>query len=111
MASDLEPKFEILTDGDFSGTITFTPSAGSVPNLIGATVSVKVEDSRGAVHPLTTSVNGSGLIITYSATAAQTKTWSHGLASMDILATWPGNSPKVRTWRIYFTVYNPIPDA
>lgn len=111
MPIDTEPQFELLTDGTFSGTIAYTPQAGWLPNLIGSTVSVKVEDACGDVHELTSSLNGAGLVISFSATAAQTKTWAHGPASMDIVATWPGQSPKFRSWRLYFSVYNPIPDA
>lgn len=111
MAIDTEPKFELLTDGTFAGTITYTPQAGWLPTLTGSTVSVKGQDYCGDVHELTASLDGTGLIISFSASAALTKTWAHGPASMDIVATWPGESPKFRSWRLYFTVYNPIPDA
>jgi hypothetical protein len=72
---------------DFSIVATYTPGASPVANLIGYTATSQLLDYAGVRHDLTASINGAGLVVTLTATAAQTEGWAVGQAQVDIRCT------------------------
>lgn len=72
---------------DFTLTATYTPGTGGLANLIGYTPTSQLMDASGIRHDLTASLNGAGLVVTLSATAAQTAAWAVGSAQVDIRFT------------------------
>ena len=76
--------FNFKRGGTFTATVTYTPEAGGLANLLGTTITSDILDSSGTVHSLGTSLNGTGLIITMTDPAADTKLWATGPAKWDI---------------------------
>lgn len=76
--------FNFKRGGTFTATVTYTPEAGGLANLLGTTITTDILDSAGTVHSLSTSLNGAGLIITVTDPAADTKLWATGPAKWDI---------------------------
>lgn len=70
--------------GTFTATTTYTPAAGGSPNLLGATVTSAVLDSCKDRHSLSCSLDGTGLIITSTASASLTYAMASGPAKWDI---------------------------
>lgn len=70
--------------GSFFIGVTYTPSEGEPPNLLGYTVTSQLMDSCGVRHPLDVSVDETGLIVELTATAAATAEWSVGEAQIDV---------------------------
>ena len=76
--------FNFKRGGTFTATITYTPEQGGLANLLGTTITSDILDSAGVVHSLTTSLDGTGLIITATDPAADCAEWSTGAAKWDI---------------------------
>lgn len=76
--------FNFKRGSTFSATVTYTPEAGGLANLTGTTITSDILDSAGVVHPLTTSLDGTGLIITITDSATDTEDYSTGAAKWDI---------------------------
>ena len=76
--------FNFKRGGTFSGTVTYTPPSGGLANLLGTTITSDILDSAGVVHPLTLSLNNTGLIITFTDPASDTSAWATGPAKWDI---------------------------
>lgn len=74
----------IKRGGTFTAATTYTPAAGGTPNLLGATVTSQVLDNCKDRHSLSCTLNGSGLVITSTATGSQTYDWASGPAKWDI---------------------------
>ena len=68
----------------FTATATWTPVSGGLANLSGCTVTSDIKDYLGTLRPLTVSVDGTNLIVTLTATAAETIAWNVGEAKWDI---------------------------
>lgn len=68
----------------FTAVTTYTPPAGGLPNLIGATVTSQIKDSEGTLHDLDCTLDGTGLVITSTADFAQVEEWAAGSAQWDI---------------------------
>jgi len=79
--------FNFKRGGTFTATVTYTPEVGGLANLLGTTIESDILDSAGVVHPLATSLDGTGLIITVSDPATDTDDWSTGPAKWDIKVT------------------------
>lgn len=65
-------------------TITYSPPAGGLPNLLGSTITSQVLDVSGTRRTLDASLDGTGLIITLVADEADTAQWAVGMAQMDV---------------------------
>lgn len=76
--------FNFKRGSTFPATVTYTPEAGGLANLLGTTITTDILDSAGTVHNLTNSLNGAGLVITVTGPAAGTKLWATGPAKWDI---------------------------
>lgn len=76
--------FSFKRGGSFQAAVTYTPTAGGLANLTGTTITSDILDSAGVVHPLTTSLDGTGLIITITEPAGSSAEWSTGAAKWDI---------------------------
>ena len=76
--------FNFKRGGTFTATVTYTPEAGGLANLLGTTITSDILDSAGVVHPLSVSLDGTGLIITLTDPAADCAQWSTGPAKWDI---------------------------
>ena len=76
--------FNFKRGGTFSGTVTYTPPQGGLANLTGTTITSDVLDSAGVVHPLTLSLNNTGLIITFTDPATDSDDYATGPAKWDI---------------------------
>lgn len=74
----------IKRGSSFGSTTTYTPPAGGLPNLLGATVTSQVLDSCKELHSLECTLDETGLIVTTQAYGAETATWSTGPAKWDI---------------------------
>jgi hypothetical protein len=57
---------------------------GGLANLLGTTITSDILDSAGVVHPVTTSLDATGLIITATEPAGECAEWSTGPAKWDI---------------------------
>lgn len=69
---------------DFSLVANYTPGASGLANLIGYTATSQLLDAAGVRHDLTAAIDGTGLIVTLTATAAETTQWAAGTAQIDI---------------------------
>ena len=76
--------FNFKRGGTFSGTVTYTPPSGGLANLTGTTITSDILDSAGVVHPLTLSLNNTGLIITFTDPATDSADYATGPAKWDI---------------------------
>jgi hypothetical protein len=76
--------FNFKRGGTFSGPVTYTPPTGGLANLTGTTITSDVLDSAGVVHPLTLSLNNTGLIITFTDPATDSADYATGPAKWDI---------------------------
>lgn len=76
--------FNFKRGGTFSGTVTYTPPSGGLANLLGTTITSDILDSAGVVHPLSLSLNNTGLVITFTDPATDTDDWATGPAKWDI---------------------------
>lgn len=76
--------FNFKRGGTFTATITYTPEAGGLANLTGTSIASDILDSAGVVHTLSTSLDGTGLIITANDPYADTSAWATGPAKWDI---------------------------
>jgi hypothetical protein len=76
--------FNFKRGGTFSGTVTYTPPVGGLENLLGTTITSDVLDSAGVVHPLTLSLDNTGLIITFTDPATDSDDYATGPAKWDI---------------------------
>jgi len=79
--------FNFKRGGSFQAAVTYTPEAGGLANLTGTTITSHILDSAGVIHPLTVSLNGTGLIITLTDPAADSALYSTGPAKWDIKVT------------------------
>ena len=79
--------FNFKRGGTFTATVTYTPEAGGLANLTGTTIASSILDSAGVRSDLTTSLDGTGLIITISEPAGSSKEWATGPAKWDIKVT------------------------
>lgn len=69
---------------DFSIVATYAPGGSPITNLIGYTATSQLMDAAGVRHDLTATIDGTGLIVTLTATAAETEGWAVGEAQVDI---------------------------
>jgi hypothetical protein len=76
--------FSFKRGGTFSGTVTYVPPSGGLANLTGTTITSDVLDSAGVVHPLSLSLDGTGLIITFTDPATDSDDYATGPAKWDI---------------------------
>jgi hypothetical protein len=76
--------FNFKRGGTFTATITYAPPVGGLANLLGTTITSDILDSAGVVHPVTTSLDATGLIITATEPAGECAEWSTGPAKWDI---------------------------
>lgn len=76
--------FNFKRGGTFTATVTYTPPQGGLANLLGSTITSDIKDSSGTMHSLTTSLDGTGLIITVSDPATDTEDYATGEAKWDI---------------------------
>ena len=76
--------FNFKRGGTFTATVTYTPEAGGLANLTGTTITSDILDSAGVVSNLTTSLDGTGLIITITEPAGSSAEWATGPAKWDI---------------------------
>ena len=76
--------FNFKRGGTFSGTVTYVPPQGGLANLLGTTITSDILDSAGVVHPLTLSLDGTGLIITFTDPATDSADYATGPAKWDI---------------------------
>lgn len=79
--------FNFKRGGTFTATVTYTPEAGGLANLTGTTIESTILDSAGVRSELTTSLDGTGLIITISEPAGSSELWATGPAKWDIKVT------------------------
>lgn len=79
--------FNFKRGGTFTATVTYTPEAGGLANLTGTTITSDILDSAGVRHNLSTSLNGTGLIITITDPATSTDDYETGPAKWDIKVT------------------------
>ena len=79
--------FNFKRGGTFTATVTYTPEAGGLANLTGTTIASDIVDSAGVRSNLTTSLDGTGLIITISEPATSSDDWATGPAKWDIKVT------------------------
>ena len=79
--------FNFKRGGTFTATVTYTPEAGGLANLTGTTIASDIVDSAGVRHNLSTSLNGTGLIITITDPATSTDDYETGPAKWDIKVT------------------------
>lgn len=79
--------FNFKRGGTFTATVTYTPEPGGLANLIGTTIKSDILDSAGVVHPLASSLNNTGLVMTISDPATDTEDWATGPAKWDIKVT------------------------
>ena len=79
--------FNFKRGGTFTATVTYTPEVGGLANLTGTTIASDIVDAAGVRHPLATSLDGTGLIITISDPATDTDDWATGPAKWDIKVT------------------------
>ena len=76
--------FTFKRGGTFTATVTYTPEAGGLADLLGSTITSDIRDSAGVYHSLSTSLNGAGLVITISDPYGDTADWATGEAKWDI---------------------------
>lgn len=76
--------FNFKRGGTFTATVTYTPPSGGLANLTGTTITSDILDSAGVVHPLSVSLDNTGLIITLTDPATDCAQWSSGPAKWDI---------------------------
>lgn len=76
--------FNFKRGGTFTATVTYTPPQGGLANLLGTTITSDILDSAGVVHPLSVSLNNTGLIITLTDPATDCALWASGPAKWDI---------------------------
>lgn len=76
--------FTFKRGGTFTATVTYTPEAGGLTDLLGSTITSDIRDSAGVYHSLSTSLNGAGLVITISDPYGDTEDWATGEAKWDI---------------------------
>lgn len=79
--------FNFKRGGSFSAAVTYTPEAGGLANLTGTTITSSILDSAGVIHPLSVSLNNTGLIITLTDSAGDSSLYSTGAAKWDIKVT------------------------
>lgn len=79
--------FNFKRGGSFSAAVTYTPEAGGLANLLTTTITSHVLDSAGVIHPLSVSLNNTGLVITLSDPAADSSQYATGPAKWDIKVT------------------------
>ena len=79
--------FTFKRGGTFSATVTYTPETGGLANLTGTTITSDIKDSAGTIHHLTTSLDGTGLIITITDPATDSDDYATGEAKWDIEVT------------------------
>jgi hypothetical protein len=76
--------FNFKRGGTFTATVTYTPEAGGLADLLGTDIRSDILDSAGVVHPLTASLDNTGLIITLTDPATDSAQWATGPAKWDI---------------------------
>lgn len=76
--------FTFKRGGTFTATVTYVPETGGLTDLLGSTITSHVRDNDGNVHPLTVSLDVTGLIITIGDSYTDTANWGTGLATWDI---------------------------
>jgi hypothetical protein len=76
--------FNFKRGGTFSGTVTYTPPVGGLQTLTGTVITSDILDSAGVVHPLTLSLDNTGLVITFTDPATDTDDWATGPAKWDL---------------------------
>ena len=79
--------FNFKRGGTFTATVTYTPEAGGLANLTGTTIASDIVDAAGVRSNLTTSLDGTGLIITITEPATSSDDWATGPAKWDIKVT------------------------
>ena len=76
--------FNFKRGGTFTAVVTYTPAQGGLANLLGSTITSDIKDSAGTIHPLTVSLDGTGLVITLSDPYGDTDDYATGEAKWDI---------------------------
>lgn len=76
--------FNFKRGGTFTATVTYTPEVGGLTDLLGSTITSDIRDASGNYHALSTSLNGTGLVITIGDAYAETTEWATGEAKWDI---------------------------
>jgi len=76
--------FTFKRGGTFTATVTYTPEAGGLSDLLGSTITSDIRDSAGVYHSLSTSLDVTGLVITISDPYGDTADWATGEAKWDI---------------------------
>lgn len=76
--------FTFKRGGTFTATVTYTPETGGLTNLLGSTITSHIRDSAGEYHALSTSLDGTGLVITIGDAYTETASWATGEAKWDI---------------------------
>jgi uncharacterized protein YdeI (BOF family) len=82
--------FTFKRGSSFSATVTYTPAAGGLANLIGATITSSIKDANGVTDDLAVSLNGAGLVITTTRDELYTADWHTGEARWDIRVSISG---------------------